>query len=320
TVYGTAADGTSVTGTKTVQVSPEHIFVDGVCGCGVKQQYVVEYIGSIFDPICVDFKTYGEDLTLRGETFKREGYVQTGWVDEHGAVYDLGDLYTTDADMTFYPYFEKLITLTVPYTTTVALGDAGEPDETTFELALIDGWGEALVGGNVEVTAAVTTDGAGDYDSALTITGPEWTLWYMLSEGAFVQQVDAGADGWTVDDTVWGLFMSQVAELSDDAATGYDVYVVPASLDDAGRYMIDWESIDWENLETADMCFTNTYTKSIAKPTEPPETNSNTDKTTSPQTGDNRNPALWFALLAVSAAGVIGTGVYSKRRRSSRAK
>ena len=39
-----------------------------------------------------------------------------------------------------------------------------------------------------------------------------------------------------------------------------------------------------------------------------------------PQTGDNSNLTLWFALLAVSAAGVIGTGVYSKRRRSSRAK
>ena len=38
----------------------------------------------------------------------------------------------------------------------------------------------------------------------------------------------------------------------------------------------------------------------------------------SPQTGDNSNLAVWFALLAVSAAGVMGAGVYSKRRRSSR--
>ena len=311
---------TGVFASKTVEVSKKHIYEDGVCGCGVKQQYTVEYIGSGSDPICTDTKTHGEPLTLRGETFTMDGFVQTGWVDEYGAVYDLGDLYTVDEDMTFYPYFEKIITLTVPFTTTVTLGGNTAPGETTFELALIDSWGDALTDDNVTAAAAVTTDGAGDYTGALTITGPEWTLWYMLSEGAFVQQVDAGADGWTVDDTVWGLFMSQVAELSDDAATGYDVYVVPASLDDAGRYMIDWESIDWENLETADMCFTNTYTKSIAKPTEPPETNSNTDKTTSPQTGDNRNPALWFALLAVSAAGVIGTGVYSKRRRSSRAK
>ena len=63
------------------------------------------------------------------------------------------------------------------------------------------------------VSGSVTTDGVGDYTGALTITGSEWTLWHLLSEGAFVQQVDAGADGWTVDDTVWGLLMTQAAEL-----------------------------------------------------------------------------------------------------------
>lgn len=37
--------------------------------------------------------------------------------------------------------------------------------------------------------------------------------------------------------------------------------------------------------------------------------------TTSPQTGDNSNLALWFAVLFVSGAGVIGTTVYSKKKR-----
>ena len=48
------------------------------------------------------------------------------------------------------------------------------------------------------------------------------------------------------------------------------------------------------------------------------DTNPDTGAITSPQTGDNSNLAVWFALLAVSAAGVMGAGVYSKRRRSSR--
>ena len=39
--------------------------------------------------------------------------------------------------------------------------------------------------------------------------------------------------------------------------------------------------------------------------------------TTSPQTGDNSNLALWFAVLFVSCTGVLGTTVYSKRKRKA---
>lgn len=38
--------------------------------------------------------------------------------------------------------------------------------------------------------------------------------------------------------------------------------------------------------------------------------------TKSPQTGDNSHMALWIALLFVSGSGVIGTAVYSKRKRA----
>ena len=38
--------------------------------------------------------------------------------------------------------------------------------------------------------------------------------------------------------------------------------------------------------------------------------------TTSPQTGDNSNLALWFAVLFVSGAGILGTTVYSKKKKS----
>ena len=167
TAHGKTAGSTPVTGTKTVEVSPEHLYVDGVCGCGAVQTYTVEYIGGGDDPICADFKTHGEDLPLRGETFTMDGFVQTGWVDGQGAVYELGGVYTEDRDVTLYPVFERLITVTAPFTTTVALGDAGEPGETTFELALIDSCGEALTADNVTATAAVTTDGAGDYTCLL---------------------------------------------------------------------------------------------------------------------------------------------------------
>ena len=228
-------------------------------------QYEITYDGGDSEgSIPAGVKAYGKDFTLSGETFTREGFVQTGWHDEFGKFYELGGTYTLEEDMTFYPVWDEILTMTAPFTTTVALGDAGEPGETAFELALINGWGEALTDDNVMVTAAVTTDGAGDYAGTMTITGSERTLWSMLSEDAFVRQVDAGEEGWVYDDTVWGLYMTQIAAYSmDDAAADYALLVVPAVLDDEGNYMIDWDSIDWENLQSEDMHFTNTYSAHV---------------------------------------------------------
>ena len=260
--HGTTADGTPVTGTKTVQVSPEHIFVDGVCGCGAVQQYTVTYDGGEDSDPVTDVKTHGKDLTLRGKTFTMDGFVQTGWVDKEGAVYKLGATYTADQDVTLYPVFEKLITVTAPFTTTVELSDVGVPGEKTFTLALIGDSAPNLDKSDVSITGSVTTNGKGSYNGTLTFTGPERTLWHLLSEGAFVQQVDDGEAGWTVDDTVWGVLMEEIpvayAMGDDAAASGYTVYVVPASIDGNGYYYIDWE-----NLQTADMAFTNTYSAHV---------------------------------------------------------
>ena len=183
-------------------------------------------------------------------------------MDKEGAVYKLGATYTADQDVTLYPVFEKLITVTAPFTTTVELSDVGVPGEKTFTLALIGDSAPDLDKSDVSITGSVTTNGKGSYNGTLTFTGPERTLWRLLSEGAFVQQVDAGADGWTVDDTVWGVLMEEIPvayAMGDDAtASGYTVYVVPASIDGNGYYYIDWE-----NLQTADMRFTNTYSAHV---------------------------------------------------------
>ena len=81
--------------------------------------------------------------------------------------------------------------------------------------------------------------------------------------------------------------------------------ILPATCEETENGM--YYDLEWDADPVDQMSFTNTYTKSTTKPA-------------SPQTGDNSNPALWFALFAVSVAGVIGTCVYSKRRRSSQAK
>ena len=134
--------------------------------------YTVTYDdGEGSNPV-TDVKTHGEALTLRGETFTKDGFVQTGWVDGQGAVYKLGSAYTVDQDVTLYPVFEKLVTVSAPFTTTVALGDAGEPDETTFRLGLFDGTDNKLTYDDQYFFAEITTDGAGSYSGVMTIRRP----------------------------------------------------------------------------------------------------------------------------------------------------
>ena len=56
-----------------------------------------------------DTKTYDVSLTLKGAIFTRQGYTQTGWSTSDGGAkaYDLSESYTTNSDITLYPYWEK---------------------------------------------------------------------------------------------------------------------------------------------------------------------------------------------------------------------
>ena len=268
--------------------------------------HTVQYDGGADFGLMVNFKTHGVDLTLAGKGFYREGFVHTGWMGSDDVFYELGGVYSTDADVTLYPVYDQIITLTVPFTTTVALGGDAAPGETTFDLAIIGSSAGDMDTSDVTVSGSVTTNGVGDYDGELILTGPSRQLWHMLSEGAFVQQVDGGEEGWTYDDTVWGLLLPQAAYSTADEAE-FAVLVLPAlceETDDGVRYDIDWDAIDWEAPQSEDMRFTNTYTKSTAKPG-------------TPETGDNSNPALWFALLAVSGVGAAGAAIYSRKRKYS---
>ena len=248
TVYGTSANGKPATATKTVQISKEHIFKDGVCGCGAKEEY----------------------------------------------------------------------TLTVPFTTTVKQGGEIAPGETTFELAVIGDSAPDMDKSDVTITGSVTTNGAGDYDGTLTLTGPEETLWYMLSEGAFVQQVNAGEEGWIYDDTVWGLLLDEkgIALLSLEDESEYILNIYPTICEETDDGTV-YYNLNQKAGTVEKMRFTNTYTKSTTKSAE---SNQNTGATKSSQTGDNSNLFLWIALLFVGGFGAVGIGVYSKRRRSSQAK
>ena len=207
--------------------------------------------------LMVDVKTHGEDLALLGKTFHRDGYVQSGWQDKEGTLYDFGDVYTTDANVTMYPVLDKIITLNVPFTTTVTQRGNAAPGKMTFELAIVGtNAGDADVS-DVTVSGFVTTNGTGSYDGTLTLTGPSSQLWNLLCEGAFVQQVDEGkTTHWNYDHIAWGLLLWEIPVYSNADSAEFAVIILPAfceQTDDGVSYDLDREA---EPLEK--MSFTNT--------------------------------------------------------------
>lgn len=271
-------------------------------------------------------------------------------------IYEVGEEYYPSENMTFVAVYDEIITLTVPFTTTVKLGDTGVPGETTFDLAIVAANAGEERYADVTVSGSVTTNGAGSYTGTMSFTGPFQQLRNMLCEGAFVQQVNAGVEGWTYDDTVWGLLLNDVIAMAptDDALPTYTVLVLPASCNETANG-IGYE-LEWNADPLKQMSFTNTYTKSTTEstvqtdptdPKKPPkpakpadsdntletdkaaessntnttepttttENNTSLGSTTSPKTGDSSNLTLWITILVASAAVMIGTGVYSKRKR-----
>lgn len=272
-----------------------------------------------------DNSTYATEIVMDGgkaiePTIKPvapEGYKFTGWYKEETlkTPYDFRSS-VNDDELILYAGFDPIITVTAPFTTTVELGNLGEPGKTTFELALIDSEGYELFSDesfdDVEVIATVETDGEGAYTSEMTITGPSKQLWDMMYEGAFVWQYDDEEEGWIYDDTVWGVRIYKPENTQQSASEEpYSLLIYPSYIMDNGLFALDM------NAGTVDqMTFTNTYTKSVAAPAD---SNSNNGAAANIRTGDDSSLALWLALLAVSAAGLIGTGVYSRRRKGSQA-
>lgn len=341
--------------------------------------YTVTYYGGEGEGgIASGTKTHGVDYTLSSETFTSEGYVQYGWQDKEGKFYKLGGVYSENADVTLYPVWDEIITVTAPFTTTVELGGNAEPGAKTFELMLIDSMANKLIFEGIKVTASVDTDGAGEYKGELTVTGPCRQLDKMLGEYAFVRQIDDGEENWTIDDTVWAVrFYQQEIAARSMSEVLYSLHIQPAYIKDTGDGLFYAVDINAEPLD--EMSFTNVYTAheheyelkhdenghwdecgcgdiqnkelhkygdwkvtkeatqtakgekehacticgytetaEIAKlpaTTEPtnPDTKPGKDN---PATGDNSHMALWFALLFVSGAGVIGTTVYGKKKRA----
>lgn len=168
----------------------------------------------------------------------------------------------------------------IPFTKTVKLGGNAAPGRERFELELV----QTGVGSPVDYadvyTASVLTNGAGDYDGKLVISGPADSVEALVCEGFYVREKNAGAANWTYDDAVWHILRERT-----DTEGVYIVDVDPPLVNnlpadtqpetDANEHRLVIHATTWEESDNgghyADygtpankMTFTNTYTRSTS--------------------------------------------------------
>lgn len=172
-----------------------------------------------------------------------------------------------------YTYSEARYEL--PFTKTVKLGGSAAPGQENFELEIFDVGVEIMEEHAKELyTAAVTTNGAGDYNGKLVISGPADQVRDLVCEGFYVREKNAGTANWTYDDAVWHILPERTGYIVDvDAPLVNNLPADTQPETDANEYRLaiyatkreeSDNGVDYVDYGTpADkMTFTNTYTRS----------------------------------------------------------
>lgn len=294
--------------------------------------------GDINSSCCsVTFKNEGSDYAV--EVVKngskaavpdeptKDGYKFTGWYTDKA----LNNLYNFDMPVNdelilYAGWEEEKITLTVPFTTTVEVSGNASPGETTFNLEVVNSQGNELQPNdyNVEITASVETDGAGDYNGNLTFTGTASAILRMFDKERdeygyiYVKQAGVNDSNWDVDEAAWGLFHRSIVDLSDEEVEPSPIYIFPA-VKDGTSY-----SVEYGENGVDKMTFVNKYARSAVDPSDSEGTtngdsdnDSKADTEDSAKTGDDTNLALWLALMLLAGAGITGTTIYTRRKRTN---
>lgn len=139
----------------------------------------------------------------------------------------------------------------IPFTKTVKLGGNTAPGRQAFELEIFDPGVSGMEDFDHLYTAAIETNGAGDYEGKLIISGPADGVAALVSEGFFVRENNTGAANWTYSDTVWHVMPDF------DGDTG-NLIILPTRLEfseniDDYLYVDDGDPVE-------KMAFENTYT------------------------------------------------------------
>lgn len=179
-------------------------------------------------------------------------------------------------------------TVEIPFTVDVRLGGNVAAPEQVFELEIFEiANPNAEAYPDVAISASVKTNGAGEYEGTIRITGPEDQVDALTQEGFLVREKDAQAENWACDTAVWAVRPNRETD------EGFVIYPVTQEKTDNGTFYLDGE----EPVEK--MVFINTYTKN--------------EEALPPKTSDG-GIVLWGALLALSLGG--GALVLCRRKKS----
>lgn len=213
-----------------------------------------------------------------GWNYSNKEYALTFWYDIADDtmqlnIHDPGnDTYYTKAEFT-NTYNGTRYEL--PFTKTVKLGGSADPERETFEVEIFDvGVGSMEEHAKELYTAAVTTNGADDYDGRLVISGPADQVEALVCEGFYVREKNAGAANWTYDDAVWHILPERTGYIVDvDAPLVNNLPADTQPETDANEYRLVIHATTREESDngvhyadseaSADkMTFINTYTRS----------------------------------------------------------
>ena len=221
---------------------------------------------------------------------------------------------------------EKSITYSFPFTKTVKKGSDVAPGAQEFELEIFNvGVGQIEDYTDVTVTAAVATNGEGEYEGLLTIQGPKNQVRDITREGFCVREKNTGVTNWTYSDAVYQIFCYEYEIATDGQSaiqSSYEIFPVKLVETDNGAF---YEKT--QDTPVASMAFENIYTEKAAPAaSDKPATNDKPAASTKPaannkpaagnipQTGDSSALAIEFAVLLM-AAGALTVAIAARKMR-----
>ena len=195
------------------------------------------------------------------------------------------------------PSFD-VTTVDIPFVKKVEQKGNTAPGTKSFTLAIVGINGKEaddIAFKDVNCSAVITTDGDGEYNGIMRLTGSKTTIETMLGTGIFVAEQTDHDKGWGYSDAVWYICRDANSEKQNA------ILIYPATAK-KGKDSSSYEA----NLDkpAERMEFVNTYTLNTDSPTG-----------TSPGMDDGSSIAVWSVLALM---GAIGAALLLAKKKKTR--